>query len=68
MRPYTGERVARFLAFEHVGAALPIGLRLSGEMLGRGRIECLFQHGIARGILIHIRGPVADPLACDEDR
>ncbi len=58
----------RLLAGQHVAAALAVDCRLRRQMLGCGQVELAVQDRIARGILVHVGGAVADPLPRHEDR
>jgi hypothetical protein len=52
----------------HLGAALAVGLALGGELLGPGQIELVVEDRVARRVLVHVGGAMADPLARHEDR
>jgi len=55
-------------AFQDVAAPLAVYRRLRGKVVRGGDVEFPVEDGIARGILVHVRRAMPDPLPCDEDR
>ena len=56
------------LILAHLVPTLPVGPALGRQMLGPGNVEFVVEDRVARRILVHVGGAMADPLPGDEDR
>ena len=61
------EDAGGFLALQDFAAALVVDDGLRVDVLGRGDVEFAVEDGVAGGVLVHVGGAVADPLAGDEN-